>query len=50
MPRLQKVYTLDITPEQFLNACSPEELHEVDLLLNKAAYQDKINNQNKQLS
>ncbi len=46
MPQLQKVYTLDITPEQFLNACSPEELQEVDLLLSKPSYQHHMNSSN----
>lgn len=33
MPILQKQYTLEITPEQFLKACSETELQEVNLLL-----------------
>ncbi|MES2487579.1 MAG: hypothetical protein V4581_16735 [Bacteroidota bacterium] len=33
MPSLKKLYTLEITPEQFLNACSPAELMELELLL-----------------
>ncbi len=39
MPQLSKQYTLTISVEQFLEACSLTELQEVDLLLNK--YIDK---------
>jgi hypothetical protein len=39
MPSLTKAYTLTLTVEQFLEACSLTELQEVDLLLNK--YIDK---------
>jgi hypothetical protein len=35
MPRLNKQYTLEVTVEQFLEACSLTELQEIDLLLNK---------------
>ena len=35
MPQLTKAYTLAITVEQFLEACSLSELQEVDLLLDK---------------
>lgn len=34
MPNITKHFHIDITPEQFLNACSREELQELDLLLN----------------
>ena len=34
MPNITKQLHIDITPEQFLAACSREELQEVDLLLN----------------
>lgn len=33
MPKLQKLFELVITPEQFLQACSLLELQEVELLL-----------------
>jgi len=39
MPTLTKTYTLSISVEQFLEACSLTELQEVDLLLTK--YIDK---------
>lgn len=35
MPQVTKAYTLSITVEQFLEACSLTELQEVDLLLDK---------------
>lgn len=35
MPSLDKVFTLSVTVEQFLNACSDVELQELDLLLPK---------------
>lgn len=34
MPTLNKVYTLTITPEQFIEACSDVELQELQILLN----------------
>lgn len=35
MPSLDKVFTLSVTVEQFLNACSDVEIQELDLLLPK---------------
>ena len=43
MPKIQKVYSLEITPEQFLKACDPCELREVDLLLSSPQYARKMN-------
>jgi hypothetical protein len=31
MPTLNKLFTLTVTPEQFLEACSISELHEIEL-------------------
>ncbi|WP_116787659.1 hypothetical protein [Flavobacterium psychrotrophum] len=42
MPQITKQYTLSIRPEQFLDACSASELHEVQLLLNSSRYLDKM--------
>ena len=42
MPTLNKNYTLEITPEQFLNACSRNELIETGLLLDSPAIQRKV--------
>lgn len=42
MPRLDKMFTLEVTPEQFLRNCSREELIETDLLLNSNYYQMRM--------
>ena len=42
MPKLDKMFTLEVTPEQFLRNCSKEELIETDLLLNSAHYQKQM--------
>lgn len=42
MPQISKVFNLEITPEQFLNNCSAEELIETQLLLSGARFQNKI--------
>lgn len=46
MPKIEKVYTLEITPEQFLNTCSSNELQEIIVLLNSNYFQNKINRNN----
>jgi hypothetical protein len=33
MPKIDKVFTIDITPERFLAACSDTELYELYLLI-----------------
>ena len=43
MPKLDKMFSLEITPEQFLRNCSREELIETDLLLNSPYYQKQMN-------
>lgn len=42
MPRIQNIHSIDITPERFLNACDPTELHELQLLLSKPVYQNRM--------
>jgi len=42
MPTLNKVFTLTITPEQFLENCSDLELKELDLLIQSERYQSRI--------
>ena len=42
MPKLDKMFTLEVTPEQFLRNCSKEELIETDLLLNSPGYLKKM--------
>ncbi len=43
MPRLEKVYTLEISVEQFLDNCTENELQEVELLIHSHRYQKKMN-------
>jgi hypothetical protein len=45
MPKLQRTYTLEISPEQFLNNCSPAELKEIDILIQGNFYQQRMNAQ-----
>lgn len=42
MPQINKTFTLDITPERFLENCSVEELIETQLLLSSSRYQNMI--------
>lgn len=46
MPHLDKITRFEITPEQFLKACSQEEIIELNLLLQSAQYQTVINQLN----
>lgn len=43
MPKVQKIFTLEVNPRTYLNACTTEELVELQLLLSKPEYQNKIN-------
>jgi hypothetical protein len=43
MPKLDKMFTLEVTPEQFLRNCSKEELLETDMLLQSNYYQMRMN-------
>jgi len=42
MPKLTKQFTLDITVQRFLNACSDDEIYELWLLLSSPKYQGII--------
>lgn len=42
MPKIEKVFTLEVGVEQFLSACSPVELQEVEMLILSPKFQDKI--------
>lgn len=42
MPEITKIHKIDITPERFLEACSPTELYELNLLLQSERYQQQI--------
>lgn len=48
MPKIDKIFSLEITPERFLEACSLNELQEVSLLLDAAIIrkQREVNNMN----
>jgi len=43
MPKISKVFELEVSPDKFLANCSPEELYETWLLINNNRYQSLIN-------
>jgi hypothetical protein len=43
MPKIDKLFTMEIGVERFLDACSSLELREVELLITSPRYQNKIN-------
>lgn len=45
MPEVLKVLKINITPEQFLDNCSADELKEIDLLIQSARYVNKMQGQ-----
>lgn len=42
MPEIKQFNIIEISPEKFLDACSPEELQELHLLLDSPKYWNKI--------
>ena len=44
MPYIRQYMELDITPEKFLEACSADELQEIEILIASPRYQRKMNN------
>lgn len=42
MPKHQQIFTWEISPEHYLNNCSPDELKELDLLLSRPFYQNRM--------
>jgi hypothetical protein len=42
MPEITRVLKLKITPEQFLDSCSEDELKEIDLLIQSPRYVNKM--------
>lgn len=42
MPEITKVFQVDITPERFLDACSDNELKEINLLIQSERFQQRI--------
>ncbi|MDP2188538.1 MAG: hypothetical protein Q8J69_07635 [Sphingobacteriaceae bacterium] len=49
MPKINKHFELDVTPERFLEACSVTELQEVELLLYSPRFQAKIKAEKNQM-
>lgn len=43
MPKIDKIFSLEITPEQFLNNCSDLELQELDILIQNPRFANRIN-------
>jgi hypothetical protein len=41
MPKINRAFYLDITPEQFVQACSPMEREELRLILDSPRYRDQ---------
>jgi len=44
MPEIQKEIYIKVTPEQFLQACSDNELREVDLLIQSPRFAKRLDN------
>jgi len=42
MPKISKVFKIEITPERFIDACSDTELKELDLLLQSPRFQQRL--------
>lgn len=42
MPKINKVYTLEVGVEQFLNACTSLELKEIELLILSSSFQRRM--------
>jgi len=43
MPDFKKIQVLEISPDQFLNNCSPSELREIDRLIQGTFYTRRMN-------
>ena len=42
MPKITEVHLIEITPEKFLEACSPTELREIDHLIQAPRFQVRM--------
>tara|TARA_B100001146_G_C16069468_1_gene385771 strand:+ start:458 stop:643 length:186 start_codon:yes stop_codon:yes gene_type:complete len=42
MPKIQKIFTLEVTPAAFLKALDDQELIELDMLIQQPKYQKRI--------
>jgi hypothetical protein len=43
MPKIDKVISLEISPEQYLNSCSALELQELEMLIQSPRFRNKMN-------
>lgn len=43
MPRIEKQFTLEVTVERFIDACSTVELHELDMLMCSPRIRARLN-------
>ncbi|SDG67134.1 hypothetical protein SAMN05421827_109105 [Pedobacter terrae] len=50
MPKITRLADFDFSVENFLDACSPAELREVDLLIQSNRYRNKMNAKTKKLT
>ena len=48
MPKITRTFELEITPERFLEACSNEELQEVDLLIQSPRFRERLTAEKRQ--
>ena len=42
MPSINKAFTLEVTPQQFINQCSATELQELEILLSSPGVQARM--------
>ena len=42
MPKIDKIFSLEITPEQFLSKCSAIELQEINILIQSPRFANRI--------
>jgi len=49
MPTITKVLSVTVTPEQFLENCSTDELKELDLLIQSPRYANRITSEKQQI-
>jgi len=42
MPQVTKVFTIEMTPERFIDSCSDEELKELEILLQSPRFQNGL--------
>lgn len=42
MPRITEIHLIEVSPEKFLESCSPEELYEIHILMAGERYQQII--------